>query len=682
MQAWQATVQDEQGDIIVNPILTVYEADSVTLASIYDESGTAKANPFVGSLEGFVQFWAQSGEYEVVGASGADVTNRWHITIADPIDPLYTKRSIADLLSDTRADYSVGGVFLTRAESGSYEVVTPGDQHLTTAGGVPLYVRAKEGMLSLEHFGVTAATGDASAQLLLAIQEGILQKAKVVLPAFDLHLENEVSLSMIGDFLNGAVTIHGGGKGVSRIIVDGASAPAGGIMLDSPNSRGARFDLQGFAVLADGTVNGPGLKATMLPGGSRPSSSMALQNVDCMGLQTSLAVIGTNDLFTNGIDITGQWRAKVFNVACCGVRDTNLGDYTNTSRSWWMSEGIKVDGCYDVLIDGCRFADAVTGIYGHDVGGVSAEVFRCYRSQIDMVRVGIDHYRPGSEPQFVVSDTYINYRDTGVRAKGVRIGSISGCMIDQKDADQNSPIVPSDISLEFVKDFDVFNNHANSGSSTGDARRRQVSILDTDTAAGKVTRNIRVYNNHAYSTMAAVLFKGAETGRVDYTPGDYSQATVATPVVDNSSNKLNLLISRPYLARIRRLASQAIITAAYTPISFDTSASQDFADIWAIEAPTIINVPDGQGVSQAKLRGYAIFASNADGRRELRVSRNGSPLTVGFHAVASPVSGAPTRISVESEWIDVVASDTFTIDAYQSSGVDLGLTAYIEAEFR
>lgn len=81
MQAWQATVQDEQGNVVVNPSLTVYEADGVTLASIFDETGAPRANPFIGSLEGFVQFFAEPGDYKVVGASGAEFTQVWNVTL-------------------------------------------------------------------------------------------------------------------------------------------------------------------------------------------------------------------------------------------------------------------------------------------------------------------------------------------------------------------------------------------------------------------------------------------------------------------------------------------------------------------------------------------------------------------------------------------------------------------------
>lgn len=82
MKAWQATVQNDDGSVVINPFLTVYEDDGVTLAKIFDEDGNPKENPFIGTPSGFVQFFAEPGDYKVVGASGAELTPMWSITIA------------------------------------------------------------------------------------------------------------------------------------------------------------------------------------------------------------------------------------------------------------------------------------------------------------------------------------------------------------------------------------------------------------------------------------------------------------------------------------------------------------------------------------------------------------------------------------------------------------------------
>lgn len=77
MQAWQATVQDEFGNAIPNPVAAVYLSDGVTPAAIYDEAGSAIPNPVTGDINGFIQFYAGSGSYKIDGGSGTvwDWTN-------------------------------------------------------------------------------------------------------------------------------------------------------------------------------------------------------------------------------------------------------------------------------------------------------------------------------------------------------------------------------------------------------------------------------------------------------------------------------------------------------------------------------------------------------------------------------------------------------------------------------
>lgn len=129
MQAWQATVQDEDGNTVPNPLITVFLENGTTLANIFNENGTAKANPFTGSLEGFAQFWARGGSYRVTGASGAEVTQVWAVAIPD-FDKDYD--TLAQLQAETEA-LPVGKVLFVRQLAMSFEVMASGGQY-TAAG--------------------------------------------------------------------------------------------------------------------------------------------------------------------------------------------------------------------------------------------------------------------------------------------------------------------------------------------------------------------------------------------------------------------------------------------------------------------------------------------------------------------------------------------------------------------
>lgn len=70
MQAWQATVQDSRGNVIPNPNVSVFEADGITLATVYDGAGVEIDNPIPGSIDGFVQFYAPAGRYKIRAVGG------------------------------------------------------------------------------------------------------------------------------------------------------------------------------------------------------------------------------------------------------------------------------------------------------------------------------------------------------------------------------------------------------------------------------------------------------------------------------------------------------------------------------------------------------------------------------------------------------------------------------------
>jgi len=63
---WQATIQNEAGDIIPGAEITVTDEDTGLPATIFSTiGGAAKSNPFFADSNGFAQFYAGSGTYRV-----------------------------------------------------------------------------------------------------------------------------------------------------------------------------------------------------------------------------------------------------------------------------------------------------------------------------------------------------------------------------------------------------------------------------------------------------------------------------------------------------------------------------------------------------------------------------------------------------------------------------------------
>lgn len=74
---WNATVQDDAGNYVPLPVVTVRNAADDTLATIYDESGSPLSNPLTGLANGFVQFFAEPGRYTIEGALDGSTTATW-----------------------------------------------------------------------------------------------------------------------------------------------------------------------------------------------------------------------------------------------------------------------------------------------------------------------------------------------------------------------------------------------------------------------------------------------------------------------------------------------------------------------------------------------------------------------------------------------------------------------------
>jgi len=84
---WQATVQNDEGQPVINPTITVRIQSDNSLAEIYSDADGASPlpNPFDGGLDGFVRFYAAPGRYIVQGADGGTDAPDWVVDMM-PVD--------------------------------------------------------------------------------------------------------------------------------------------------------------------------------------------------------------------------------------------------------------------------------------------------------------------------------------------------------------------------------------------------------------------------------------------------------------------------------------------------------------------------------------------------------------------------------------------------------------------
>lgn len=168
---WQATVQNNAGDAVVNPSVTVRKASDNSLASIFDDAGSAKANPFIGTSEGFVSFRANPGEYIIQGASGAENAPDWYVTLGAGFNNGFTTR--AALLAALSWQWPVGSV----ASDGTvqYEYIGTGTAISDMPGWVPY------GAIYPEHWGANTTPGTTNMQAAIKAAADYAQSIKAAL---------------------------------------------------------------------------------------------------------------------------------------------------------------------------------------------------------------------------------------------------------------------------------------------------------------------------------------------------------------------------------------------------------------------------------------------------------------------------------------------------------------------
>jgi hypothetical protein len=124
-------------------------------------------------------------------------------------------------------------------------------------------------------------------------------------------------------------------------------------------------------------------------------------------------------------------------------------------------------------------------------------------------------------------------------------------------------------------------------------------------------------------------------------------------------------------AMVRKSANQSIPSGTNTPVTWQT-AIYDTSGIYNPSNPTRLTVP--AGVTKVRLAAQIVFGSNATGKRDVLIQKNGSLNYDGRATTnALPVTGTSQTMTVNitSPVLEVTQGDYFEILVYQNSGGSL-----------
>ncbi len=221
-------IQDQQGNALPAASAYIYEPGTTTQVAVYDDDGNPLTQPLRPSPLGVLSFAAENGVYDIAVVNEPSVVryeNEKFLDVNDEIAAVnqavsdaqgYAAEaqsalpfdSVPDLLASTRAALGVGSIW--RADGHLYEEVDPSatDQHITTAGGVKLYVKPKDYGFDVMAFGCAGdGTTDDAAALQSAIDAAQPLGADVRIPSGTV-----CALGATVDIKTGTALVGGSGR--------------------------------------------------------------------------------------------------------------------------------------------------------------------------------------------------------------------------------------------------------------------------------------------------------------------------------------------------------------------------------------------------------------------------------------------------------------------------------------
>lgn len=235
---WQATVQDESGNSIPEPVVTVRNASDDTLATIYNIAGISIANPVTGDLEGFVQFQVVPGRYKIEGAKGGSLTNVWEFEANDG----RSFASRAELVAALSDQWSVGSVVTAGGIQYEYDGVSTSISDMPgwkPFGRItPLHFGAVRDGATSDHISIQSAI-DYAATLIpsTSVQRKIASAAEVFFPRGIYALSSGVTVNTSG------IRLVGEGQNTSALrLIDETITAVTFVHDDYFNSAGDNVD--------------------------------------------------------------------------------------------------------------------------------------------------------------------------------------------------------------------------------------------------------------------------------------------------------------------------------------------------------------------------------------------------------------------------------------------------------
>ncbi|MGC1497281.1 MAG: hypothetical protein WA790_15840 [Sulfitobacter sp.] len=482
---------------------------------------------------------------------------------------------------------AVGDYIITRKEGYSYRVapVVAIDHHITTQGGVRLYVQRGDSGYDLMAFGAKNDLSEDASVIAGKWVDAILSGGlRGHIPAGKFLLNSLVLRSVATVWF----AIAGEGAGISQFYVPETNTD-GGLWIAS-TARDSEATYRDFDVITRGQ-GGIGLAFTQPEGGAQHKRNLTCQNIAVKGENSN------NDWFDTFVSFKGTWRPFIDNLTCSGPW---VGvDNSEASYRFDPAIALNLDGCYDWTVTNSYFWGAstlirsrvyvgnITTISDNGDGTVrctvsssspfstgsdifiaettdyngSHEYTRVSATQFDITatyvssqtgkmyakeaseawrltntvtnggKIGLDVYRPGGrEPIGWITNCHSNCRDENYRVDGAKLVKALSNDLYNEDLTEQYAFTPHDFNLKNVSEYIVTNNTFHfSGHSS------RIGVFAESDTTGEGDNGIVAHNIFSGAFDYAVWLTSGVTG-VTVGPNAYSGTFVTGHVNDVANN--------------------------------------------------------------------------------------------------------------------------------------------------
>jgi hypothetical protein len=443
---------------------------------------------------------------------------------------IYDFDDVATLLADTSSGFGAGSIWRTRSEGFSYEEAPTSavDQHVTTAGGVKLYVKPNpDGSVNVKAFG---SIGDGVADDTSSVQQALSAFRDVKFPVGRFRLTAPVKAQSNSKISGAGIsawrpytlppTIISQGQTTEILVTNHIAfdiSATTNVVIDGFGFTSSTATTSFFGFDAEYTAGAIGIYATS-------ASSFRIKNVSFMGLEYGLAQSPDDEVVAGGVG-SGQWSLDTYTATDClvGVRvgspassSFRAADFqiTNCLISDHVNKHVEVYFSDGVRIENCRFFKGNdVGIDLYDVPFVTLNGVTVFESNSHSMRFTRCKYISGSSIQAVRAGGYQAATPWPSSSIGVFIDSCESVALQGLIERPAGPAVKIENSKAVDINFSILQPFFTNQMSNFNGINGCVQVLTSKSVSVKISLDT-VSTNNPYSISADFASQKEITGSI------------------------------------------------------------------------------------------------------------------------------------------------------------------------